>query len=136
MTSPPRDRADAARLLAPVRGHWRPENGLRHVRDVTPGGTPAGPRTAVVCPPSGVAATGRHPAARPFEAAAWATDKETVTLFFQRGRPDFARDPLNQGESRESPTQRPWFYRPLCLGLLVDDAEKTVYVVAVKWVGR
>lgn len=37
ITSLPRDRADAARLLALVRGHWQIENGLHDVRDVTLG---------------------------------------------------------------------------------------------------
>ncbi len=37
ITSLSRDRADAAKLLALVRGHWGIENGLHHVRDVTLG---------------------------------------------------------------------------------------------------
>ncbi len=37
ITSLPRDRADAARLLGLVRAHWQVENGLHYVRDVTPG---------------------------------------------------------------------------------------------------
>lgn len=37
ITSLPRDRADAAKLLGLVRGHWGIENGLHHVRDVTLG---------------------------------------------------------------------------------------------------
>ena len=35
------DRADAARLLKEVRGHWAIENRLHHVRDVTMGEMPA-----------------------------------------------------------------------------------------------
>jgi hypothetical protein len=35
ITSLPPARADAARLLALLRDHWRIENGLHHVRDVT-----------------------------------------------------------------------------------------------------
>ena len=35
ITSLPPERADAARLLALLRDHWRIENGLHHVRDVT-----------------------------------------------------------------------------------------------------
>lgn len=37
ITSLSRDRADAAKLLALVRGHWGIENRLHHVRDVTLG---------------------------------------------------------------------------------------------------
>jgi hypothetical protein len=37
ITSLGRDRADAARLLELARGHWRIENGLHWVRDVTLG---------------------------------------------------------------------------------------------------
>jgi len=35
ITSLPPDRADAARLLTLIRGHWGIENRLHHVRDVT-----------------------------------------------------------------------------------------------------
>jgi hypothetical protein len=35
ITSVPPERADAARLLALIRGHWGIENRLHHVRDVT-----------------------------------------------------------------------------------------------------
>lgn len=35
ITSLPRERADAATLLNLCRGHWRIENGLHYVRDVT-----------------------------------------------------------------------------------------------------
>jgi hypothetical protein len=35
ITSLPPERADAARLLALIRGHWGIENRLHHVRDVT-----------------------------------------------------------------------------------------------------
>lgn len=35
ITSVPPERADAARLLALIRGHWDIENRLHHVRDVT-----------------------------------------------------------------------------------------------------
>jgi DDE family transposase len=35
ITSLPPDQADAGRLLALLRDHWRIENGLHHVRDVT-----------------------------------------------------------------------------------------------------
>jgi len=37
ITSLSREEADAARLLALVRGHWGIENGSHHVRDVTLG---------------------------------------------------------------------------------------------------
>lgn len=37
ITSLPRDRADAARLLALARSHWKIENQLHYVRDVTMG---------------------------------------------------------------------------------------------------
>jgi predicted transposase YbfD/YdcC len=35
ITSLPRERADAATLLTLCRGHWRIENGLHYIRDVT-----------------------------------------------------------------------------------------------------
>jgi hypothetical protein len=37
ITSLPRDRADAVRLLGLRRGHWQIENGLHYIRDVTLG---------------------------------------------------------------------------------------------------
>jgi predicted transposase YbfD/YdcC len=40
ITSLPREKADAAALLRLCRGHWRIENGLHYVRDVTFGEDP------------------------------------------------------------------------------------------------
>jgi predicted transposase YbfD/YdcC len=47
MTSVPRERADAAKLLEWWRGHWKIENGLHYVRDVTLGEDASRIRTRV-----------------------------------------------------------------------------------------
>ena len=65
-----------------------------------------------------------------------AADKDDVTQYALAADKILARDPLAQGESRESPARRLWFYRPLCLEYRVDETAKAVYVVGVKWVGR
>ena len=46
-----------------------------------------------------------------------------------------ARDPLNQGESRNN-RSRIAFFRPLCVRFVVDDIAKRVFVTSIKWVGR
>lgn len=43
--------------------------------------------------------------------------------------------PAEQGESR-GPAARILFLRPLCALFRVDEPARTVYVAAVKWVGR
>lgn len=85
ITSLPRDRADADRLLALVRRHWEIENRLHHVRDVTlgedacrvrMGASPqmlAGVRNTVLhllkdVNSKNAAAAIRHLAAKPFKA--------------------------------------------------------------------
>lgn len=87
ITSLPRGRADAARLLDLVRTHWAVENQLHYVRDVTLGEDAcrvrrgaaaealAGLRNVVVCLLTGLgvasrAAAVRRLAARPNEAVA------------------------------------------------------------------
>jgi hypothetical protein len=47
ITSLPPERADAQRLLALTRGHWRIENGLHYKRDVTLGEDASRVRTGV-----------------------------------------------------------------------------------------
>jgi hypothetical protein len=44
-------------------------------------------------------------------------------------------NPTGLGESRGSPARRLWFQRPLCVLFVVDNANRTVYVAAVRWVG-
>lgn len=85
ITSLPRDRADARRLLGLVRRHWGIENKLHHVRDATlgedacrvrKGSSPqvlAGVRNAALhllkrINPKNVAAAIRHLAAKPLKA--------------------------------------------------------------------
>lgn len=41
-----------------------------------------------------------------------------------------------QGESRDRPTRRLWFQRPLCVLYEIDEAAKVVYVAGVRWVGN
>ena len=45
------------------------------------------------------------------------------------------REPLEQGESRD-PGTRLWFYRPLQVLYYIDEPARTVFVVAIRWVGR
>lgn len=80
ITSLPRDRADAARLLELARGHWAVENQLFGVRDnllredacrVRTGAAPqalAALRNVAVCLLAGVAAASRAAATRRFAA--------------------------------------------------------------------
>ena len=87
ITSLPRDRADASRLLGLVRRHWGIENRLHHVRDVTlgedacrvrSGAAPqvlAGLRNAAIhllsgVRPGNIAAAIRHLVAKPRKAIA------------------------------------------------------------------
>lgn len=93
ITSLPRGRADAARLLALARGHWGVENRLHYVRDVTLGEDACRVRSgaapqAMAClrnaavrllggvNPGNIAAAVRHLAAKPFKAIRLVRPKE------------------------------------------------------------
>jgi len=64
-----------------------------------------------------------------------AANKEAITRYAEQIDRILARDPNEQGESRNENT-RLAFFRPLCVRYQVDEAAKRVTVLAIKWVGR
>jgi hypothetical protein len=64
-----------------------------------------------------------------------AADKDAVTGYAEQIDRILARDPTERGESRFG-NFRLWFHRPICVFYQVVEADKTVYVLSVKWVGR
>ena len=64
-----------------------------------------------------------------------ASNKEAITGYAQQIESILGRNPNEQGESRNAGT-RLAFFRPLCVRYLVDEENKRVSVIALKWVGR
>ena len=60
--------------------------------------------------------------------------KDAVTGYVEQIDRSLGRDPYDHGESRNENT-RIEFFRPLCVRYHVDEAQKAVTVLAVKWVG-
>lgn len=64
-----------------------------------------------------------------------AVNKEAITGYADQIERILARDPHEQGESRNEGT-RLAFFRPLCVRYHIDEVAKRVTVVAIKWAGR
>jgi hypothetical protein len=64
-----------------------------------------------------------------------AANKDAIVGYVDQIDRILARDPSEQGESRNENT-RLAFFRPLCVRYQIDEAAKQVTVVAIKWVGR
>jgi pantothenate kinase-related protein Tda10 len=64
-----------------------------------------------------------------------AANKEAIAGYVDQIDRILARDPSNQGESRNVNT-RLAFFRPLCVRYHMDETAKRVTVLAIKWVGR
>lgn len=64
-----------------------------------------------------------------------AQNKDAVAGYVEQIDRILARNPLEQGESREG-NFRLWFHRPLSVLFEVDDGRKTIFVWAIKWSGK
>lgn len=63
------------------------------------------------------------------------TNRDALNGYAQQIDRILERDPHEQGESRAD-NYRLWFRRPLSVLFQIDEPTRTVFVVAVKWVGR
>jgi plasmid stabilization system protein ParE len=70
-------------------------------------------------------------------AALWlrAANKDAVAGYAEQVERILQRNPADQGESRAG-NVRIWFHRPISVLYEIDEGDKRVTVMAIKWVGR
>ena len=78
-----------------------------------------------------------HEAAENQLMAMWirSANKDAITGYVDQIDRILARDPLEQGESREA-NIRLAFFRPVCVRYLVDETLRIVLIQTIRWVGR
>jgi hypothetical protein len=64
-----------------------------------------------------------------------AANKDAFSGYVEQVERILARNPAEQGESREN-SYRLWFHRPLQVLFQIDEPNKIVRVAALGWVGR